>query len=98
MIDITRFNGEQLVLIHENGQSPYNYDVDPTEFKSFGRNRRYQAIIGQQIVTQSLKKHTKNCLEDNSNKQSHCINNFFNKKLGCNLPWSKSIDGKQGVR
>ena len=38
-------------MIHENGQSPYNYDVDPTEYEffgrgPFGRGKTYRAIIG----------------------------------------------------
>ena len=29
-----------------------------------------------------------NCHEDNSNKQTNCLNRFYANKLGCRLPWT----------
>ena len=57
-----------------------------------GTGNKYRIIIGQQIITESLKKSTRNCHEDNLNIQSECINNVYSKILGCNLPWSKVFD------
>ena len=70
----------------------------PIEYELFdattkvGTGNKYRIIIGQQIVTQSLKTSTRNCHEDNLNIQSDCINNVYSKILGCNLPWSKVFD------
>ena len=88
-------------MVHDIGQSPYNYEINQNEVEMIGLEnpwhhenfgKTYRAIIGQQVVTQKLKKSAaQNCHEDNSNKQTLCINNFYNKKLGCTLPWLHKI-------
>ena len=93
--------GKLLVMLHDIGQSPYNYEINQNEVEMIGLEnpwhhenfgKTYRAIIGQQVVTQKLKKSAaQNCHEDNSNKQTLCINNFYNKKLGCTLPWLHKI-------
>jgi hypothetical protein len=46
--------------------------------------------MGKQELTKRLKKSKFNCLEDNSNKQTECINEYYASKLNCTLPWVPS--------
>ena len=82
------------IQLHEIGQSPYNFEVDQGNIQWLGYEpgKSYLTTIGQQVVRQNLKKSTWNCHEDNSNMQTNCINNFYNKKLGCILPWLQVVD------
>ena len=82
------------IQLHEIGQSPYNFEVDQGNIQWIGYEpgKSYLTTIGQQVVRQNLKKSTWNCHEDNSNMQTNCINNFYNKKLGCILPWLQVFD------
>ena len=82
------------IQLHEISQSPYNFEVDQGNIQWLGYEpgKSYLTTIGQQVVRQNLKKSTWNCHEDNSNMQTNCINNFYNKKLGCILPWLQVFD------
>ena len=82
------------VEMHEMDQSPYNYDLEKGKIEWFAPNSAYFVRSGKQIVTNKLKSPTMNCNEDNSNKQTNCLNKFYAKKLGCTLPWTNNIGEK----
>ena len=44
-------------------------------------------MSGQQDVVKRLKKSNFMCNEDNSNRQTDCLNNYYASKLNCTLPW-----------
>ena len=76
---------------HENGQSPYGYDIDMD--RSFWLNSSSKALylqFGKQIKTIQLNKSNYTCKEDNSNQFMECLESYYSKKLGCILPWTIS--------
>ena len=75
---------------HEAKQSPYNYVVDQGKLKWIVNGYQNVIFMGKQEVTKRLKKSKFNCLEDNSNKQTECINEYYASKLNCTLPWVPS--------
>ena len=77
-----------VVETHELGQSPHNYDMDQGKIEWFAPNSAYFVRTGKQIITNKLRSPTMNCHEDNSNKQTNCLDKFYAKKLGCTLPWT----------
>ena len=76
--------------MHETKQSPYNYVVDQGKLKWIVNGYQNVIFMGKQEVTKRLKKSKFNCLEDNSNKQTECINEYYASKLNCTLPWVPS--------
>ena len=76
--------------MHETKQSPYNYVVDQEKIKWIVNGYQNVIFMGKQEVTKRLKKSKFNCLEDNSNKQTECINEYYASKLNCTLPWVPS--------
>ena len=76
--------------MHEAKQSPYNYVVDQEKIKWIVNGYQNVIFMGKQEVTKRLKKSKFNCLEDNSNKQTECINEYYASKLNCTLPWIPS--------
>ena len=76
--------------MHETKQSPYNYVVDQSKLKWIVNGYHNVIFMGKQEVTKRLKKSKFNCLEDNSNKQTECLNEYYASKLNCVLPWVPS--------
>ena len=76
--------------MHETKQSPYNYVVDQGKLKWIVNGYHNVIFMGKQEVTKRLKKSKFNCLEDNSNKQTECLNEYYASKLNCILPWVPS--------
>ena len=76
--------------MHETKQSPYNYLVDQGKLRWIVNGYHNVIFMGKQEVTKRLKKSKFNCLEDNSNKQTECINEYYASKLNCILPWVPS--------
>ena len=76
--------------MHETKQSPYNYIVDQGKLRWIVNGYQNVIFMGKQEVTKRLKKSKFNCLEDNSNKQTECINEYYASKLSCILPWVPS--------
>ena len=82
------------VEMHEMDQSFYNYDLEKSKIQWFGPKSTYFVRSGKQTVTAKLKSPTMNCNEDNSNKQTNCLNRFYANKLGCRLPWTVENSAK----
>ena len=59
-------------------------------FKLFAFQSLINSFSGQQEVTSRMKKSKFNCHEDNSNKQTECLNEYYASKLNCTLPWVAS--------
>ena len=76
--------------MHEKKQSPYNNVVDEGKLKWIVNGYQNVIFMGKQEVTKRLKKSKFDCLEDNSNKQTECINEYYASKLNCTLPWVPS--------
>ena len=76
--------------MHETKQSPYNYVLDQGKIKWIVNGYQNVIFMGKQELTKRLKKSKFNCLEDNSNKQTECINEYYASKLNCTLPWVPS--------
>ena len=76
--------------MHEAKQSPYNYVVDQGKIQWIVNRYNNVIFMGKQEVTKRLKKSKFRCLEDNSNKQTECINEYYASKLNCTLPWIPS--------
>ena len=76
------------IEMHENGQSEYNYELVQGNFH-YVKNGKFMRINlePQQIVTQNLHKSSYQCHENNSHSFSGCLNDYYEIKLGCNLPW-----------
>ena len=87
-------SGGSSIEIHEMGQSLHNYYIDQHKFEWIVPKKTYRKKFGKQVVTQMLKKPKMDCHEGNSNSMMNCVNNFFAKKLGCNLPWVKQNEVK----
>ena len=76
--------------MHETKQSPYNYVVDQGKLQWIVNGYQNVIFMGKQEVTKRLKKSKFNCHENNSNKQTECINEYYASKLNCTLPWVPS--------
>ena len=79
---------------HENGQSPYGYDMNMDQ--CFFSDTALYIQFGKQIKTIRLNKSNHTCNKDNSNSFMKCLENYYSKKLGCILPWtiSETNNGK----
>ena len=82
--------------MHETKQSPYNYVVDQEKIKWIVNGYQNVIFMGKQELTKRLKKSKFNCLEDNSNTQTECINEYHASKLNCTLPWVPSNNPQNG--
>ena len=82
------------IEIHESGQSQYNYEVDQSKIKYLDKGSHVvNTMSGQQDVVKRLKKSNYICHEDNSNRQTDCLNNYYASKLNCALPWVHADKG-----
>ena len=74
--------------MHESGQSHYNYDVDVSRIEYFDKTAHVvYTMSSQQDVVKRLKKSNYMCHEDNSNRRTDCLNDYYESKLNCTLPW-----------
>ena len=79
------------IEIHESGYSQYNYDVDRSKIIYIDKGSHVvYTMSGQQDVVKRLKKLNFICNEDNSNRQTDCLNNYYASKLNCVLPWVRT--------
>ena len=81
-------NAGYYTQFHEPGQSPYNYDLDHGSIYWFlkGDQLGFQ-MLSHQTELQKINKNSFSCIEDNSNRLTNCINEYYETKLGCALPW-----------
>ena len=77
------------IEIHESGQSQYNYNVDVSRIEYLDRKSIViNTMSNQPLVVKRLKKSNYMCHEDNSNRRTDCLNNYYASKLNCTLPWT----------
>ena len=72
----------------EPGQSQYNFNVDVSRIEYVDKKSHVvYTMSSQQDVVKRLKKSNYMCHEDNSNRRTDCLNNYYASKLNCTLPW-----------
>ena len=84
--DDTLLKTPYYLQFHENGQSPYGFDIDISQVFWFNSGKALKLHFGQQINTIRVNKSNYTCNEDNSNHFMECLENYYSKKLGCILP------------
>ena len=77
--------------MHEKDQAVLHHDDDWSTTYPFQHNRKWAVYFINTVETRKLKKDNYNCSEDNSVMKTPCIANFWSKKIGCRLPWTKYI-------
>ena len=77
----------QRMEIHAEGQSNHNYKLSLGSGITFLPVRTGMTMGTKLTETIALKKSTYDCNEDNSVKQTDCINEYLEQKLECLLPW-----------
>ena len=80
-------NSMYYVQFHEEGQSPYNYDMDKSNTYWFDSGNVLTIEFGDQIQTMKMNKRSFSCKEDNSRGFTDCINDYYERKMSCKLPW-----------
>ena len=76
------------IEMDEPGQSQYNYNVDVSRIEYVDKKSHVvYTMSSQQEVVKRLKKSNYMCHEDNSNRRTDCLNNYYASKLNCTLPW-----------
>ena len=84
--------------MHESGQSQYNYNVDVSRIEYFDKTSHVvYTMSSQQDVVKRLKKSNYMCHEDNSNRRTNCLNNYYASKLNCTLPWVHADNQKHNA-
>lgn len=76
---------------HGKGESKQNYVFDWTTIEYIAKGK-INAIYLKTQETRKLKKAKYNCAEDNSQRFTDCINDFYAFKLGCQLPWVRKTN------
>ena len=72
---------------HDEGQSPYGYKFDDSQWVYFNSNEALKIGFGKQMSTIRLNKSNYTCIEDNSNRFMECLEQYYSKKLRCKPPW-----------
>ena len=88
MTELESFVPLHYLQFHQEGQSPYAYKFAEEETKWIGNDSYVSFTFTKQIVTLYMNKKSYPCNEDNQNYFMHCLENYYNKRLGCLLPWS----------
>ena len=78
-----------VLQLHQEGQSPYAYNFAYEDIHWFGNNSYFTLTFMKQIDTVNMNKHRYTCNKDNQKHFMHCVEQYYSKRLGCLLPWSK---------
>ena len=85
-------NGNDWTMeMHEKDQVTLYHGDDWSSTHPFQSHNKLNYYFINTIENRKLKKANYNCSEDNSVKITPCLANYWSKKIGCRLPWSKYI-------
>ena len=73
---------------HEEGHSPYLQKFAHDQWHWIQSNTLLHLHLEKQTDTININKSNYTCIDDNSNRLMHCMDNYYSKKLGCLLPWT----------
>ena len=76
-----------VLQFHEANNSPYLYKFPLDQRFWIESNTSLSMALEKQTDTINMNKPNYTCDENNSNSFMHCMEKYYSKKLGCNLPW-----------